>query len=86
MGFFRSRNFAIAAAYASLMTYSVSDSIVAFTPAPTPSSRSSLSHAHRFMVFFHNRNFVLAADSASLMTSSVSEARLIYLSVFDSST
>jgi hypothetical protein len=44
--------------------YSTSDSRIAFTPAPTPCSRSSLSHAHRFMGFFRNRNFALAADSA----------------------
>jgi hypothetical protein len=29
------------------MTYSVSDSIVVFTPGPTPSSRSSISYVHR---------------------------------------
>ncbi len=70
----------------SLMTYSVSDGTVAFTPAPTPCSRSSLSHPHRIMFFFQNRNFALEADSENLMTYIVSEARLIYLSVFDRST
>ncbi len=35
-----------------LMTYSVSDNIVIFTPAPTPVSHSSL--VHRFMGFCHN--------------------------------
>ena len=30
----------------------ISDSTVSFTPAPTPCSRSSLSHTHRFMGFF----------------------------------
>ena len=45
MGFFGNRT-ALAAASASPTTYSVSDSIVAFTPAPTPRSRCSLSHTH----------------------------------------
>ncbi len=31
----------------SLLTVSVSDQIVSFTPTPTPSSHSSLSHSHR---------------------------------------
>ena len=38
----------------------------------TPFSRSSLSHAQRFMGFFHNRNS-LPPDSVSLMTCSVSD-------------
>ncbi len=37
------------------MTCSVSDGIVAFTPAPNPRSRCSLSHEHKFRVFFRNR-------------------------------
>ncbi len=50
MGFFRNRT-ALRAASASPMTCSVSDIIVAFTPAPTPRSRCSLSHAHKFRGF-----------------------------------
>jgi len=34
-------------------TYSVSDNIVAFTPAPTPWSRSSLSHEHIIHMLTH---------------------------------
>jgi hypothetical protein len=52
---------------------SVSDSIVAFTLAPTPCSRSSLSHAYRFMGFFRNQNGRLAA-SANPTTSSASDS------------
>ena len=52
-----------------LIQYSTSDLIIAFTPAATPCSRSSLSHAHRSMGFFRNQTFALvAADSANLLT------------------
>jgi hypothetical protein len=44
-GFFSQPN-ALSAPPASPTTYSVSDSIVAFTPAHTPCSRSLLSHTH----------------------------------------
>ena len=43
------------------------------TPAPTPRSRSSLSHARKFMGFFRNRTD-LAAASASPTTYSVSDS------------
>ena len=35
--------------------YSTSDIIISFTSSPTPWSRSSLSHVHRFTCFFHNQ-------------------------------
>jgi hypothetical protein len=54
--------------------YSTSDSRIAFTPAPTPCSRSSLSQAHRFIGFFCDRNFALAADSARHIAYSVSDS------------
>ncbi len=37
---------------ARLFQYSTSDLIISFTPAPTPCSRSLLSHAHRSWFFF----------------------------------
>ena len=54
MVFFRNRT-SLPAVSANPTTYSVSDTIVAFTPAPTPHSHSSLSHTHKFMGFFRNR-------------------------------
>ncbi len=42
-------------------TYSVSDSIVAFTLTPTPRSRYLLSHPHKFMGF-RNRTTLPAAS------------------------
>jgi hypothetical protein len=45
MGFFCNRN-SLVSDSVSLMNYSVSDSTVAFTPAPSPSSLSSVSHTH----------------------------------------
>ena len=72
MVFFRNRT-ALRAASASPTTYSVSDSIVAFTPAPTPRSRCSLSQAHKFMVLFRKRT-ALRASSASPTTYSVSDS------------
>ena len=57
--------------------YSVSDSRVEFAPAPTPCSRSSLSHAHRSMGLFRNQTFALAAaDSARPIDYSVSDIRV----------
>ena len=49
-------------ASASPTTYSVSDSIVAFTPTPTPRSRCSISHTHKFMGFFRSRTDLAAAS------------------------
>ena len=60
-----------------LIQYSTSDLIIAFTPAATPCSRSSLSHTHRSMVFFHNETFALAeADSVRPIDYSVSDSRV----------
>ncbi len=53
-------------------TYSVSDSIVSFTPAPTPHSHCSISDTHKFMGFFHNRT-TLRTSSATPTTYSVSD-------------
>ena len=48
-----------------------------FAPAPTPCSRSSLSHAHRSMGFFRNQTFVLpAADSTRPIDYCVSDSRV----------
>jgi hypothetical protein len=55
MGFFLNRN-TLPTTSGSPTNCSVSNRMVAITPAPTPCSRSSLSPAHKFMVFFHNRN------------------------------
>jgi hypothetical protein len=60
MVFFRNRT-ALAVGTVIPTTYSVSDCIVAFTPAPTPCSRFSLSHAHKFMGFFRNRTALVSA-------------------------
>ena len=68
-----SHHTALWAASASPTTYSVSDSIVAFTPAPTPRSRCSLSHAHKFMVFFSQTYRPLTA-SVNPTTYSVSHS------------
>ena len=57
--------------------YSVSVRRVAFTPAPTPCSCSSLSHAHRFMFFFSQPN-LFPCGSRSCETSfdcSVSDSK-----------
>jgi hypothetical protein len=71
MGFFRNRT-TLATASAIPTTYSVSDSIVAFTPTPTPRSHCSLSHTHKFIGFFHNRTALVAA-SVNPTTYSVSD-------------
>ena len=71
MGFFCNLS-ALRAASASPTTYSVSDSIVAFTPAPTPRSRCSLLNAHNFMGFCCNLS-ALRAASANPTTYSVSD-------------
>jgi hypothetical protein len=54
-----------------LETCNVSNRIVTFTSVPTPHSRSSLSHGHKFMGFFHNRISVLT-DPVIPTTCSVS--------------
>ena len=63
----------VRAASARPTIYSVSDNIEAFTPAPTPRSRCSLSHTHKFRFFFRNRT-TLWTDSASPTTYSVSDS------------
>jgi hypothetical protein len=74
-GFSRNRNTLaeVEADSTRVMTASVSDNIVSFTPVPTPSSHSSLSDTHRFMGFLLDRN-VLVADSARLRTGGVSDS------------
>ena len=88
MGFFRNPA-SLWSASASPTTYGVSDSIVAFTPArvsdsivvftpaPTPRSRCSLSHTHKFMGFFRNPTS-LWAPPASPMTYSVSDSIVVF--------
>ncbi len=80
MGFFRNRN-SLVADSVSLMTYSVSDSTVAFTPAPCPSSLSSVSHTHIIhtptlhtptfltMTYTHNPVYVRRLDPSVLVFS-----------------
>jgi hypothetical protein len=53
--FFRNRN-VLETASATPTIYSVSDSIVSFTPVLTPCSRSSLSYSQKVMRFFRNQN------------------------------
>jgi hypothetical protein len=50
-GFFHNRN-TFTSTSVTPTIYSVSDNILSVTPTPTPSSRSSLSHPHKFMGFF----------------------------------
>jgi hypothetical protein len=70
-GFFFATETPLGASSTRPATYSVSDNIVTFTPSPTPHSRCSLSHIHKFMGFFRNRND-LSAASTSPTTYSVS--------------
>ncbi len=71
MGLFHNRT-TLPVASVSPTTYSVSDIIVTFTPAPTPHSRFSSSNTHKFMFFFRNRTS-LRAVSARPTTYSVSD-------------
>ena len=79
MAFFRNRT-TLRATSVRPTTHSVSDSIVAFTPAPTPRSHWSLSHTHKFMGFFCNRTS-LRTSSASPTTHSVSDSIVSFTSV-----
>jgi hypothetical protein len=54
MSFFRNRN-ALVTVSPSPSTYIVSDIIVAFTPAPTPHSRSSLSYTRGCVIYCHSK-------------------------------
>ena len=72
MGFFCNRT-VLRAVSVRPTTYRVSDSLVVFTPVPTPHSRSSLSHPHKFMGFFPNNRTVLRGGSPNLTTYSVSD-------------
>ena len=71
IGFFHNRT-SLQTSYVRPTTYSVSDIIVTFTPAPTPHSRWSISYTHKFMGFFFKRT-TLQTASVSPTTHSVSD-------------
>ena len=79
MVFFLNRN-SLPTTPSSPTTYCVSDSIVTFTPAPTPHSRSWLWDTHKFMDFFRNRN-TLVTSSSSPTTFSVSDNMVTFTPV-----